>query len=64
MIFTSCDPALDVLTIPLISLSKPVDPVEIGFACWRTAKIHFKIISLQNYQHQKTFQKAYEVRTH
>lgn len=31
MRFTSCNPALGVLTIPFISLSKPVDPVN-GFS--------------------------------
>lgn len=57
MRFTSCNPALDVLTIPLVSLSKPVDPIKIVFALSERQRYSLKvylckpIVSLQ-----KTFQ--------
>ncbi len=57
MRFTSCNPALGVLTFPLVSLSKPVDPVKIVFALSEMQRYSLKvylckpIVSLQ-----KTFQ--------
>ena len=37
MRFTSCLPALDMLTLPLVSLSKPVGPFNELGTPWRTA---------------------------
>ncbi len=57
MRFTSCIPALDMLTSPLVSLSKPVGPSEPdmlcisfvncreAFAFWRSASRHFTFCS-------------------
>jgi len=36
MSFTSCSPALDMLTLPLVLLSKPVGPINELGKSWRT----------------------------
>ena len=45
MILTSCTPALDMLTLPLVSLSKPVGPIM----SWQIFIYRLPILFSKNY---------------
>ena len=45
MILTSCTPALDMLTLPLVSLSKPVGPIM----SWQIIICQLPILFSKNY---------------
>src|SRR5690606_20784330 len=62
MRFTSCNPALGVLTIPFISLSKPVDPNKIVFALSERQRYITKVYLCNFVTYtQKTFQMALKI---
>lgn len=65
MRFTSCNPALGVLTIPFISLSKPVDPVNGFFALSEPQRYNTKLYLCKPVDFtQKIFQNDLKNRNH
>lgn len=64
MRFTSCNPALGVLTIPFISLSKPVDPVGILLTICELQIYGLKFYLCNTINLKKHSKVAYEVCTY